>query len=121
MHERINYIIKCVPRFFDIAFRQHFWLLYHPNVCKISFEELVGSKGGGDYLQQIWAVIKIMTHLKISGDPQIIANQIFSTEARTFRKGQIGDWKNHFSEQNINDFNNKFGDILEIYGYSNHI
>ncbi len=117
MQERIDYIIKCVPRFLDIAFRQHLWLLHHPNVCKVSFENLIGTKGGGNEFDQLIAVSKMMIHLSIHGDVKSIAKSLYSTKARTFRKGKIGDWQNHFSEKNIKNFTEKYNDILELYGY----
>jgi len=118
MHQRLDYLIRCTPRFLDLAFRQHLWLLFHPAVCKVSFEELVGPRGGGSAIAQAWAVLKLMDHLSVEGDPESIASTLFSNEARTFRKGQIGSWRAEFSPGNIMEFNKRFGDLLKLYGYS---
>lgn len=37
--------------------------------------------------------------------------------ASPLRKGIIGDWRNHFSEQNLKDFKARYGDLLIEFGY----
>ena len=38
--------------------------------------------------------------------------------ASPLRKGVIGDWRNHFSPRNIARFNEKYGALLEEFGYT---
>ncbi len=35
-----------------------------------------------------------------------------------FRKGVPGDWKNHFSNEHVRQFNRRYGDLLEMTGYA---
>lgn len=37
--------------------------------------------------------------------------------ASPLRKGVIGDWRNHFSPRTIARFNEKYGALLEEFGY----
>jgi len=39
----------------------------------------------------------------------------------TFRKGDIGDWRNFFSEDHIEEFKRNAGDILVELGYERHL
>lgn len=118
MHARIDYIIRCVPSYLDVAFRQHVWLLYHPRVCKLSFEELIGERGGGSEMAQEFALLRLLDQVRVSGDPKLLARQLFSDSVRTFRKGQIGAWREEFSSANRDEFMRRYGDLVELYGYS---
>ena len=35
-----------------------------------------------------------------------------------FRKGVPGDWKNHFADEHVREFNRRYGELLEITGYA---
>lgn len=115
--DKINYIVNYDPSFFNIYYRQHFWLLTHPKVCNVSYEKLVGVKGKSTTKEQYLCVSKIMVHLSVEGCPKEVARSIYSKQSRTFRKGTIGEWKSCFSEKNKEDFNLKYRDILDLYGY----
>ena len=61
----------------------------------VRFEDLVGAQGGGSTERQETAVRRIAEHLGRSFDDDLKAKfaQIYSTNARTFRKGSIEGWK----------------------------
>jgi sulfotransferase 6B1 len=46
-----------------------------------------------------------------------LADQILFQKSTTFRKGQIGDWHNHFSEQHKAAFKQVAGEALIQLGY----
>lgn len=94
------------------------------NVCAVRFESLIGPQGGGEKHTQIQTVQRIMDFLGINYDSQQvekIAARVFSPSSPTFRKGRIGDWKNHFSEANKRLFNQIAGDYLVRLGYESEV
>jgi hypothetical protein len=97
-------------------FRESSWLLAHPNVCNVKFEDLVGKQGGGDEIAQRTQVGRLMCHLGLSGDPVTYAENIYGNSP-TFKRGQLGSWKEKFNEKHRIAFNARFADVLELYGY----
>ncbi|QIZ72489.1 sulfotransferase domain-containing protein [Oxynema aestuarii] len=87
----------------------------------VRFEDLVGSAGGGNDEKQVETVRAIISHLGIElSNNQIheIASKAFFKKANTFRKGQIGDWKNHFLEEHKRAFKEVAGEAIIKYGYA---
>jgi hypothetical protein len=86
-----------------------------PNCLTIRFEDLVGSAGGGSDKKQVETVRLIIKHLGIKLSEEVIeeiAAKTFYTGARTFRKGQIGDWRNYFTKEHKQAFKEVHGDTL---------
>lgn len=86
----------------------------------IRFEDLIGARGGGDDEKQFQTVSSIIRHLGVDlSDEEIreIAENTFSAKSRTFRKGVIGDWKNHFTEEHKRLFKETAGEALIKMGY----
>lgn len=104
----------------DAFFRNRLGWLTHPNCCSVTFEELVGPNGGGDYIQQELAVRRIANHLGmwlIEKDITNIINNIFSTRTATFRRGQIGNWRQEMLQEHIDAFKEVAGQLLIDLGY----
>lgn len=96
--------------------------LDEPDCLVVRFEDLIGAKGGGCDIKQKEVVGLIMEHMNISVDDNGIsklANTTFSSSARTFRKGMIGDWRNHFTEKHTLEFKEVAGEALIKMGYEN--
>lgn len=91
------------------------WLLFHPAVAKLSFEELVGAEGGGSGSQQRAAVHRIGEFLGVA--PRADGTQLFDSSARTFFRGQIGAWRDAFTPEQAKTFGRLYGDVLRTYGY----
>lgn len=88
--------------------------------CVVRYERLVGSAGGGDPAAQRAEVRRIFEHVGVGRtDDQIaeIADNLYSREARTFRKGAIHDWPNHFTPEHKEMFKTCAGDLLIDMGY----
>jgi hypothetical protein len=91
-----------------------------PGVLNVRFEDLVGEPGGGSRGAQLTAVAEIARHI---GRPlegvrlQRVCDKVFAPRSATFRKGQIGDWKNHFSPERVELFKATAGDALITLGY----
>jgi hypothetical protein len=86
----------------------------------VLFEDLIGSKGGGDDARQLAQIGRIAEHLDIELDDaqaRTIAERTFSSKSVTFRKGSISEWRNHFTEGLKAEFRAVAGDLLVELGY----
>ena len=105
-----------------LRFEPYLEWLAKPEVMKIRFEDLI---------QQPKSVVAAVLEF-IDGKgytfrrdkEQIIAGMlamIKPSQSRTFRKGIIGDWKNHFTAEHVDLFKQSAGDLLIDLGYEpNH-
>lgn len=115
---RVKYILNGYREYLQRSFRDNYWLYLHPQICKVSFESLVGKEGGGSYEKQVQATSDMMIHLSISGDPIQLATTKTFGGTRTFNKGQIDSWREDFGSEAIEMFNRLYGDIIEAYDYT---
>lgn len=87
-------------------------------ILPLKFEEIIGSKGGSEDTLQIKSLSKIENFLNLKEGTLINQrNDIFYTNASTFRKGKINDWKNYFDQDIKNQVYAEVGDILTELGY----
>lgn len=89
------------------------------NVIPISFEELVGEKGGGDNKLRDQLIWSLQLKLHIPGSPTELARTIFDESSPTFHEGRIGASKDKMSEAAIEKFFNLNQDFMQICGYAN--
>lgn len=83
------------------------------------FEKLVGPQGGGSRKEQIKELENVVQHLGIRHDPgdvEGVADGLFGGTT-TFRKGSIGNWRNHFSAEHKRVFEELAGQLLIDLGY----
>lgn len=111
---------KHIPYVHDLSsqFRLTRGLLFHPNVLKTKFEDLIGEQGGGDSTRQLKSVRNILNFIDLPMDAEQIANKTFSAESKTFHKGQIGQWRHVFKQHHKDLFNELYSDILHDFGYA---
>jgi len=91
------------------------------NFLIIKFEDLIGPKGNGSLQKQLTTVQAMAQHINIKlSNNQIlnISNNLFGNTA-TFRAGQIGKWKKHFTKEHKLLAKKHFGQILIKMGYEN--
>lgn len=91
-----------------------------PYTQVVRFEDLIGPRGGGNREAQVEAVRTVAAHLDVDlSDDEVgrIARNVFSTDSSTFRKGLIGDWRNHFEPEHVEAFERAAGDWLVELGY----
>lgn len=84
-----------------------------------TFERLVGPQGGGSREGQVQEIRAISRHLGIGySDREIeaVADRLFGGTA-TFRKGVIGEWKTHFTEEHKQVCKKLIGRLLIDLGY----
>ena len=95
-----------------------------PNVFPCRFEDLIGPSGGGSAERQRAAIIGICNHVERPVGPDEadgLARRTWSTNSSTFRKGAIGDWRNHFTEEHKDAFKAIAGDLLIALGYESDL
>jgi hypothetical protein len=66
----------------------------------VRFEDLVGDAGGGDDERQLDALRRIDEHLGLAqseADLRRVAAKVYSSGSRTFRRGQAGTWRDHWT------------------------
>jgi hypothetical protein len=116
-HDRLMHAICDTTFPFWNSLRESTWLLLHPQILNLSYEELVGMNGGGDERAQLLAVMRMMLHLNAGGDPGVIARKAYKIDTPTFNKGRIDTWRDEFKPEHLKAFNDRFGDLLAVYGY----
>ena len=99
------------------AYEDALWLLNHPDVCTVSFEELVGPQGGGTAAAQRAVVGRVVEFLGLDADPAAVSERLFRRDAFSFFKGQIGAWREVFTPEHVALYEKKSGDMLSLYGY----
>jgi hypothetical protein len=90
------------------------------NCLFVSFENLIGSRGGGNDSAQLIELEKMRDYLDLDINNKKlseIGKSLFATGSRTFVKGQIGTWREHFSDVHKNIFKEQLGDVLIQLGY----
>lgn len=110
-HEKINFLIYTPVGMFYYS-KLCSELLDKPSVVAFRFEDLVGPEGGSYRLRHEEALKKLALILGQAIDTNEITNialQLFGNTA-TFRKGQIGIWKQYFSDEYKSLFKEKMGD-----------
>ena len=103
-------------------------LLNLPNVLVIRFEDLVGSKGGGNDLIQAQTITKIAAHIGASlpeNKLKAIQSVLFGDTVflstmtdTTFRSGKIGSWRNCLTPTHIKYFNKHYAHLQKSLGYT---
>lgn len=94
------------------------WLLNHPDVCKVSFEQLVGARGGGSDDAQEAAVARVLKILGLSHDPKELTGRLFRRDAFSFFRGQIGAWREAFTPAQAPLIASRLQEVIDLYGYS---
>ncbi|MCR6673600.1 hypothetical protein [Devosia ginsengisoli] len=82
------------------------------------YEDLVGTRGGGSDERQLAALSTLARHLDLSTTGEHLQSRWAAVQHRgnaTFRKGQIGDWVNHFDEDIEAVFEQHLGEIDRLY------
>ncbi len=89
------------------------------SILQIHFEALVGLKGGGSDTSQRDALLQMILFLGIELEDEAlerVQSNIFGGTS-TFRKGQIGSWKEEFTQEHEALFEEYLGSINRSLGY----
>jgi len=90
-----------------------------PNVIPLSFEELIGSGGGGDRAIQENIIWSLQLKLSVPGYPGAFADQVFDSRSPTFFKASIGSSRSCFPASLFQKFRNCDPDrsLMRVFGY----
>lgn len=91
-----------------------------PATLAVRFENLVGAGGGGNEARQLGEIQRIGNFVARPLDREEarrIAEGMYGRGGLTFRKGQAGDWRNHFTDDHSEAFKEVAGDLLVRLGY----
>lgn len=86
----------------------------------VRFEHLVGPEGGGTREAQVAEIQALAAHIGLSLSPDQavrVAERLFSRGSPTFRRGRIGNWREHFTPEHKRAFKEVAGDLLIELGY----
>lgn len=92
-----------------------------PQTCVVRFEELVGAKGGGSDEAQFDAVRRVLRQCNRDSSDAVVtalARSVFATHSKTFRRGAIATWPEHFTDEHRAAFDSIAGDDLAAFGYA---
>ena len=90
-----------------------------PSVYVTRFERLVGPRGGGSVQAQVCEIRNIAAHVGVSlGEAQVhdLAAGLFGGTG-TFRKGQIGGWRQVWTARHVEAAKPQLDDLLIQLGY----
>jgi len=113
-----EYLTKLIENVQEIYNNFLPWL-QHPMVYAVRFEDLVGTRGGGSAEKQIETLQGIGRHIGITlsaTEAAQLGSQLFGTSA-TFRKGQVGAWKQEMNTAQRKRFCYLHQTLLEELGY----
>lgn len=115
--EKIDYALQD-PQFPAAdQFRKGLWLLNHPKVVSVRYEDLVGPAGGGSATRQVEAIGRVLAHVGSDRDAEKVAATVYNPDSWSFYRGRSGGWRELFTARNNARFTERYGDILELYGY----
>jgi hypothetical protein len=103
----------------DQRYRQFLGWTQDEEAVMVKFEDLVGTRGGGSAEVQRLAVGRVATHVGTSVSEQtmrLVEETLFGV-GRTFRKGQIGGWREEFSPEHEQATKDVVGPLLVELGY----
>jgi sulfotransferase family protein len=84
----------------------------------VRFEDLVGPGGGGDAESQRATLASLYEHIGVptsSEEIESVRTRLFSDQSPTFRRGEIGGWRDVFDEEEHALFVDVVGDRLHPY------
>lgn len=114
-----EYLRRPLPSIGETFSRYLSWM-DDPSTLVVRFEDLIGPRGGGNAKKQLEEIKRIGTFVQRPLDheqAQRIAQKMYGTGSLTFRKGQAGDWQNHFTEAHKRAFEETAGGLLGRLGY----
>ncbi len=104
----------------DTLYRQFLPWRGEPGVHGLRFEDLVGTAGGGDPALQRATLAGVAQALDVTLDAAglaAVARGIFDPASPTFRRGEIGGWRERYAPEHVRAFKDVAGPLLVELGY----
>ena len=99
----------------DFPGKQHFltsaWMLYHPDVLNVRFEDLVESISSPSQMRN--TLYRISKHVGAAHSNK----SPYSRKALTFRQGTVDGWREDWKPRNLRRYSELYGRLLQTYGY----
>jgi hypothetical protein len=92
------------------------WLGF-PNVIPVSYEELVGTEGGGDDAVRSRLIWSLQLKLHVGGNPETIGVGLYDKDSPTFHRGTIGRYRSTLSSRTLSSVLELGQDFLPLFGY----
>jgi len=112
-------ITRLIPEI-ELVYKPFMGWMYDNTVCTVRFEDLIGPKGRGDVKVQVGAVKRIAHYLGIPLTQSLLTyclTNLFGGKRETFRQGQIGSWRYHFTKEHKQLFKKHGGKLLKELSY----
>ncbi|MBK9308901.1 MAG: hypothetical protein IPM58_17835 [Nitrospira sp.] len=93
------------------------WLNFS-NVIPVSYEDLVGERGGGSDTEQLDTIWAMQLKLHIGGSPQEYGSRLYDPASATFSKGRIGRHMECLEERHLTLLNSLPQDFMQSLGYA---
>ena len=92
-----------------VDFKRFLGWIDDPDTLAVRFEDLVGSRGGGEDAARYATVRRILDHLELSMpdgeiESRFSVETLDPTSMRTFRQGEIGGWRAAFEPDHVRAF-----------------
>lgn len=88
------------------------------NVIPVSFEELIGGRGGGCDATRDRLIWSLQLKLHVPGSPDRIGAQLFDESSPTFHEGRIGAFREKMGEEALRRFFSLDQDFMSATGYA---
>ncbi len=105
------------------GFRQYQGWIEDSDTLAVRFEDLVGSRGGGDDQVRYTTIERILKHAGVAMSRAEIVDcfsveTLDPTRSPTFRQGRVGAWKEAFMDEHRVAFQSIAGSLLAELGYA---
>jgi hypothetical protein len=114
--ERAGYLLWDIGQLYRMFLR---WL-ETGEVFTVKFESLIGNLGGGTHEAQVAEIQAIAGYIGVQlteMEMEVISQDVFDFNSPTFRKGMIGDWRNHLTQDHLHALEQEMGDLMRDLGY----
>jgi len=115
--DALDIALHCMGDYLTESFLGSVWMLHHPEVHRVTYESLVGERGGGTDVEQVAEVARLIRRLGLSADETKVASRLFDSGQRTFHRGQVDAWREIYAPRQLRLFESRYGHILDAYGY----
>lgn len=93
------------------------WMNFN-NVIPVSYEELVGERGGGSETEQLDTIWAMQLKLHLGGSPLEYGSRLYDPASATFSKGRIGRHRECFEERHFTLLKSLPQDFMQTLGYT---
>ena len=115
--DALSIAVDCMGDYLTESFLGSVWMLHHPKVLSIRYERLAGPPAGGDAAVQCEEISRVLRHLGLPGYVDRIASGLYDPTQRTFHRGRIDGWKEIYTPEILDRFEQRYGHLLDVYGY----